>query len=341
MEQESEISRLISMLSSPDADAQESAARQLGTIGPQARAAISTLARVLMSTTDEYVRAAVTEALGHLGTAAVPALVRMLDSQSSVVCLSAVYALGRVRPPSDVAVGRLTELLLQDLSKGATGTGAEVQWAAIEALGNIGPAAIRAVPALLRQPDAASALASMGPATVPALVEALPSGVAQAALCQIGSPAIPLLVSALASKVASVRAASAEILGRIGSRAAVPPLLSLARNDEDWQARVEAFRAIIRLDPASLSPHELWKWLAPRVERAFNHGAAPCVILVPSELSDLVRHVLKTAGVPCAGEQEHEAGMCRYVTAFSVDNTGVAMLESALAEPSRSARGPG
>ena len=125
-----------------------------------------------------------------------------------------------------------------------------VRNAAATALGQIGPAAKAAVPALieaLKDKDrtvrrvAAFVLGQIGPAAVPALIEALKkdrvgrySTAVVDALGKIGPVAVPALIEALKDKESYVRMYAAEALGQFApaAKATVPALMeSLKDND--------------------------------------------------------------------------------------------------------------
>jgi HEAT repeat protein len=105
----------------------------------------------------------------------------------------------------------------------------QVSYAAIHALGEVGPGATAAVPAL-----------------VVMLSDRFVGRYASAALVRIGPAAVPALIPALSSKDAGVRYLAAEALGEIGpeARAAGPALMRMLARDEDFTT---AFRAIVRL----------------------------------------------------------------------------------------------
>jgi HEAT repeat protein len=114
--------------------------------------------------------------------------------------------------------------------------------AAAEALGDLGPDAVPAVPALvdaLRRRDtarpAALALARMGPQGVDALLTVDPAGVPgevlEEALARAGPPAVPALVAALDRSEGPTATLLVEALGRMGpgAEAALPTLARLLR----------------------------------------------------------------------------------------------------------------
>ena len=85
---------------------------------------------------------AAAEALGRIGEAAVPELIRVLESQDPVMRRKAIEVLGRMGSGAAAAAPEL-EKLLDDPDP-------QVRKAAVRTLGQIGPAAGDAVPALMR-----------------------------------------------------------------------------------------------------------------------------------------------------------------------------------------------
>ena len=81
-------------------------------------------------------------ALGRIGRAAVPELIRVLDNPNPEARQQAALVLARIGPDAEEAVPELTRMLDDEDE--------EVRKAAARALGQIGPAAAIAVPALKR-----------------------------------------------------------------------------------------------------------------------------------------------------------------------------------------------
>lgn len=86
------------------------AARSLGIIGPEARAAIPALARVLRGN-NHQLRWDAAAALWRIGKEAVPALTEALQSPDPDVLRAAAYALGEIGPDAAGAVPALIRLL--------------------------------------------------------------------------------------------------------------------------------------------------------------------------------------------------------------------------------------
>lgn len=156
--------------------------------------------------------------------------------------------------PSGNALGELIDQLQdEDLV---------VRMSAAMALGNLGPRAKQAIPALARVVQdsnedhnvhrrAVQALASIGPDAVPELINALQDGktivrrFAAGALGGEGSEAVPALVAALEDEDRNVRLISVQSLGKIGPQAqdAVEPLRR-ATQDEHYSIATSATRAL-------------------------------------------------------------------------------------------------
>ena len=86
---------------------------------------------------------AAAHALGRIGAAAVPELVKALESPDPVIREKAVGVLGRMGPDAEAAVPALVKLL-EDPDEG-------VRKATARTLGQIGPAAKEAVPSLMQK----------------------------------------------------------------------------------------------------------------------------------------------------------------------------------------------
>ena len=143
-----------------------------------------------------------------------------------------------------------------------------VRKAAANALGNIGPAAKEAVPALIAalknsnliiQNSAKKALGKIGLEAVPALIAALKDSywhVREAAADALGNigpaakDAVPALIAALKDSNKFVRRATAYALGGIGpvAKEAVPALI-VALKDSAWRVRKAAAEALGNIGP--------------------------------------------------------------------------------------------
>lgn len=136
-----DVRELIDKLKSPDSDLRRTAAKELGELGSEARAAVPELSKALRDR-DLFVRRFAAEALGQIGPdakAAVPALAMAMNDERKEVQLAAVEALGKLGPDS---IAALTSAL-KDTNKDPT-----VRKKAAQALGKAGLRARSAVPAL-------------------------------------------------------------------------------------------------------------------------------------------------------------------------------------------------
>jgi HEAT repeat protein len=132
--------------------------------------------------------------------------------------------------------GRSAEEWIEDLTK----PDPEARGKAAAALGNLGPHAVAAVPALVKalQDDDATVYSK-----------------AIFALARAGKPAVPALIEALKSENSQVREGAAEVLGEIGkdAKTAVPQLKDLLK-DNAPHVRVQAAMALYRAEyrPAAM-----------------------------------------------------------------------------------------
>jgi HEAT repeat protein len=231
---------------------------------------------------DARFRKQLVEALGAVGTPAVPPLIQALGDRDRDVCVAACRALGAIGdgqavPPliqalgdgdSDVraaaceALGEIGDgQAVPPLIQALRDRDRDVRVAACEALGAIGDG--QAVPALsvwahAGERVAQAALQQMGQAPLPlpeavaqvvaqgawgVLVRALRHEAVRAAVVELGTPAVPHLIQALGDGDSDVRAAACWALGEIGDRQAVPPLIQ-ALGDGDGYVRAAACRAL-------------------------------------------------------------------------------------------------
>jgi HEAT repeat protein len=260
---------LVAALDDRDPEVRSAAAWALGTLGPPGRSgalgaaaepAVPGLAGALRDE-QEAVRTAAAGALGALGPLArsvAPVLFAALDDPRANVRAAAAQALARLE---------LTAESVSSLAKALGNRDGYVRAFAAWSLGNLGPDAREAVPALVEAlgPDdtanvVAAALARIGPAAaqaVPALVADLRGPDAgrrwRAArtLGRIGplaESAVAELMAALRDPNEAVRAHAARALGRIGPGAKPAAAdLQLATGDSDPAVRAEARQALERL----------------------------------------------------------------------------------------------
>jgi HEAT repeat protein len=157
---------LAKVLRDTDAPVRKGAARALGQIGREARSAIPLLIEALKNSDLLFCRL-VAWALGKIGASAVPALMRALNHPDKYVRREAAWALGHIGPESRSAIGILTTILKNPCSAGPLSVtrkadpnqetelvfltsirDATLRAYAARALGQIGPEAHSAVPAL-------------------------------------------------------------------------------------------------------------------------------------------------------------------------------------------------
>jgi HEAT repeat protein len=258
----SAISVLARCLGGPNEFARMGAADHLGEIGPEASEAVSALIRALEDPS-AAVRNRSAAALGKIGPAArdaVPVLVRsVVRTKPSPVSRSFVTkAIVKIGGP---AVPELIRLL-RDQDESARSFAAE-------SLGMIGPAARKAVPALVpmigdpRMVMRLVAAAAMwridrDERGIPILLEVLRVGdandqlFAMTILAEVGpagKDAVPSLIDILTQGDRSRRPqAAAETLGRIGAEAeAAVPALEAALKDPDGEIRTSAGLALWRI----------------------------------------------------------------------------------------------
>jgi HEAT repeat protein len=133
------VAALVQTLKDPEDEVRESAAWALGKIGPDARAA--TPALIEATKTDAH--GLVAEALGRIGPdakAAAPTMVTLLEQAQAPTKIKAALAHWRITGQEAIAVTVLTVALMDEDST--------VRCDAADALGEIGPKAKTAVPAL-------------------------------------------------------------------------------------------------------------------------------------------------------------------------------------------------
>jgi HEAT repeat protein len=200
-------------------------------------------------------RASAAYRLGDMGCEeAAPALLAALDDKHRTVRAAAARSLGRLK------VVEAAEPLVEALVSGRLPNGV-----AGEALVELGPAAVPELRAIAEHPDErlrATAIALLGlvgdSADSPLAVKSLgnPSAEVRAAAAETltrigGPPAEDALRATLDDRIPFVRASAAVALGVIGSRAALPRLLEMARSDAFRPARAAA-QAVAQISPKTL-----------------------------------------------------------------------------------------
>jgi HEAT repeat protein len=167
------VSVLIKSLKHSKSTVRRSAAAALRNLGPDAQAALPCLTLAL-NDPDPETASTVTQALGQIGSSAVPALIEALVKRHKQVRREAARALGKLGSTARAAVPALQKTL--------TDPDLKVRMAAAQALGIMGPEAREAVPGLIEALKdtnlifcrlAAQALSYIGPAALPSLLELL------------------------------------------------------------------------------------------------------------------------------------------------------------------------
>jgi HEAT repeat protein/lysophospholipase L1-like esterase len=257
------VPRLEGLLEGQDPLVRANAARALGRVGDAALVAVPALIAHLADA-DERVRWRAAEALDSIGPRAdsVAPLARLVHDASCPGRGLAAEELGRVGAEAVAAV--------PDLIGAASDPRPDVRWRAVWALGQIGPRASMAVPALRTALEddalrwrAAEALGEIGPAALtaePSLLALLhdsSSSVRWRAATALGSigarDAAPELAAAASDAAENVRLAAVTSLVELRAQAEVAePALLQALRDPDRRIRQQAVRGIGRFE--ALSP---------------------------------------------------------------------------------------
>jgi HEAT repeat protein len=241
-----EVAALLEQLKSGKPAAQSRALASLAALGPDAKESIPPLIDTLGHETAGF---AVTQALGRIGSAAVPALVKALRSDNARVRANAAAALKSMGPAARDAVPGLMEVVKKDRG---TRTDAVAQppalprIQAIGALAQIGPAARDAVPVLidvLKEKDALDG----------ARIEA---AVALGLIGPDAGEAVPVLAAVIQgpeTKFSPLRLHAATALGQIGPAAkeAVPALIEVVKDRKAGPARLVVVRALGEIGPGA------------------------------------------------------------------------------------------
>jgi HEAT repeat protein len=250
-----------------DASVRQRAAQALGScaIGDSA-----TTQRLVESLSDPApaVRCAAADALGFLQTAdAIPVLSTVLHDEDAVVRVAVARALWEIQRQPGLILPVLCEAVRD----------ADAGWQAIFLLGEIGPKAALAVPALivaLKQekvprplrmpPSTAMALGKIGVAAVPELIECLRDSQprtrtsAAIALGFIGTKAkaaVPAMAALLHDADQEDQQAVALSLGEIDLHAKdLPPVLAALTRDDDILVSATAASLLRKIDPDAATP---------------------------------------------------------------------------------------
>ncbi len=151
------------------------AATGLFMLGPIARSAVPNLIDALKDNSAD-VRMTACDALGAIGPAAwraAPGLIELIEDDTGRVRVNAALALGKVGSSGEIVTALLDALEYQYL---------DIRFAAVEALGEIGPDASESIDEIIQLLEGAkgdnlettcNALVNIGPEAVPGLIEAL------------------------------------------------------------------------------------------------------------------------------------------------------------------------
>jgi HEAT repeat protein len=217
---------LIDALKSENDELRHGAVLQIARMGTQAKEALPALVQSHGDPHRPVVEKSML-ALNKFGVDGVPFLIEALDQAS--LCERVCESIGRLGSAAEPAIPRLLRLIDNDAEfKNVT-----ERLAAGEALVQLGAAAVPGLVDRLLTPDeyarasngarnacdtAEWALGEIGEPAIPALIGALGRGVGSYSLSEIGRPAIPALVEALKSDDALVRAESRRALEKIAER---------------------------------------------------------------------------------------------------------------------------
>jgi len=220
------VAPLIGALKDSDCELRAEAAQALGAVGPEAAAAVPALV-VALTGREGLVAGNAAESLGQIGSAAIPAIRDVLRNGSQEVRVRAMTALNRAGPKAAAAI--------PDLVRALADTDEEVRAAAAEALGQVATGA-----------RAAAAVAGL----VPALTDRdrVVRKNAAAALGHLGATdnrVIPALIGTMRDTDREVRYSASSALSEFGMPA-FPALRSLLR-DDDKDLRDDAAFALSRI----------------------------------------------------------------------------------------------
>ncbi len=208
-----------------DPDIRVYAADALGDMGPQASESIPVLISKLEGEHDYYFRSRVTAALGKIGSAAVPSIVKLLKSNDESLHWDAAQALGNMGPEAIDAVPDLIRTFKTEKRQTRDNTGFLVAERAVIALGKIGSGAVPHLVKCFRSKvgtvrrHAVEALRSMGP---------------------LAKDAVPYLLEELKDKNigVSASAASALIIIDPGSVDRIPDIADLQKKYNELPRRI-------------------------------------------------------------------------------------------------------
>jgi HEAT repeat protein len=323
---------LLEALKSPDHQVRQNAVEKLGKIGRDAVSAVGPIVQALRDS-DEYVRYAAAEALGSIGSReAIPALIKSLGDAKLNVQAQAASAIYRIGDDASVQ-----ELAVPVLIKALEGERYSLDHV-IRVLGEMGPAAYRAVPALVRSLKRSgssdmgmivNALGSIGPRAreaTPALLDAWGradeggrSSIARAleAIDDRSPRVVQAMVAALEDDHAQVRSAAATLLvkWRIAERRELPagrgvePLVTELRS-KDLETRRQAANMLGLWGPlakaavpaliAALSDSD--RWVRAFSATALGKIGPDASAAVPALIPMLARNEERDAAIVALGE---------------------------------------
>ena len=223
------VAPLIEALADPDGTVRYEAVEALGAIGPDAAPAVPALVRAL-DDRDQSRRGKAAEALGQIGAAAVPSLIEVVHRPDPELRCHAITALGGAGPVAAAAIS--------DLVRALADPDEQIRTAAAAGLGQIGhgPEAAVAIPGLIAAQHDSDRVVRQR---------------ATAALGEFGTSdarIIPTLAAAMRDRDRPVRFAARESLQAIGMPA-FAALRALLRED-DHEVRDDAALVLARIaDP--------------------------------------------------------------------------------------------
>ena len=158
---------------------------------------------------------------------------------------TAAFALGRIAPGSAEA----KEVIAALIEVARSGLGSRIGWAAVaavDALGEFGPAAVESVPVLIKVlSDATAANNERGASAATALGKIAPETPA-------ADQAIAALLPVLESKDWQSRLAAVNALSQFGPRAAPAiPMLRALKDDHDYDVKAAAAKALLAIENES------------------------------------------------------------------------------------------
>ncbi len=250
---------LRTLLGAKDALTRSHAAHALGEIHADPQQDLPALEKLLKDDTAS-VRAHATGAIGQYAATAqpaVPALIAALADRDEHVRLAAARALGSIGPGAAAAVPALAKALDDPLGS--------VTLEAADALGHIGAASLPAIIARLQdqnmQPIMIMVIGQLGPEAkdaVPALIKLLDSSddpIRREVMLALGSigpganAAVDKLLAMLQNQQAKLRPGAAYALARIGAVQAVPTLKQTVKETGDRLLAMSSAWALVTLEP--------------------------------------------------------------------------------------------